>query len=258
MNQTITQATIIIGFLAFAITLFMGILQIWFFFAQEKRSSDTRKEFNDLANDARETLVQVRTIQQTINSHNEVTLTKAFDLLRDMSMRAKQTAEQDQSVEFDPSDDPSTLNLGTMPSVMWVAKDQAKRAACRSNLKQLGLANLMYSQDNNEYFPDAEKWCEEISLYYRNTSLLACPALEFPFGYAMNRNLSKMPRSRIKEPERTVFLFDSTKGIINANDAGESLPRPGRHLERNNFCFADGHVETLTSEQEKWLIWSVK
>lgn len=261
MNQTISQAAIIVGFVAFVVTIIMGILQIWFFFAQDKKSNDSRKEINALANDARETLLQVRTIQQTISSNNEVIVTRVFDLLKDMSMRTQHITEQQLTSEQlqDLHDDASTISVGIMPSAFLAAKGQAKKAACQSNLQQLGLANLIYSQDNDERFPDAEKWCEDLALYYnRNNRILACPALEFPYGYAMNRNLSKISRSKIKEPERTVVLFDSTKGTINASDAGESLPRPGRHLERNNFCFADGHVETLTSEQEKWLIWSVE
>ena len=262
MDQTISQAAIIVGFVAFAVSIIMGVLQIWFFFAQNKQSDDTRKELNALANDARETLVQVRTMQQTINSSNEVTLTRVFDLLKDMSAHPQQLTGQSQQLTPEQlqnlHDDPSTIAAGVMPSVFWVARDQAKKSACQSNLKQLGLAILQYSQDYDERFPDAEKWCEETALYFnRNNRLLACPSEDFPFGYAMNRNLSKVSRSKIKEPERTVLFFDSTKGTVNANDIGESLPRPGRHLERNNFCFVDGHVETLNSEQEKSLIWKV-
>jgi prepilin-type N-terminal cleavage/methylation domain-containing protein/prepilin-type processing-associated H-X9-DG protein len=33
------------------------------------------------------------------------------------------------------------------------AREKARQAVCLNNLKQLGLAMLMYTQDNNEYFP---------------------------------------------------------------------------------------------------------
>ena len=34
------------------------------------------------------------------------------------------------------------------------AKEQAKRAQCKNNLHQCGLATLMYASDNNDYLPD--------------------------------------------------------------------------------------------------------
>ncbi|MCX7917753.1 MAG: type II secretion system GspH family protein, partial [bacterium] len=33
------------------------------------------------------------------------------------------------------------------------AREKARQAVCLNNLKQLGLAMLMYTQDNDEYFP---------------------------------------------------------------------------------------------------------
>jgi prepilin-type N-terminal cleavage/methylation domain-containing protein/prepilin-type processing-associated H-X9-DG protein len=35
------------------------------------------------------------------------------------------------------------------------AREKARSALCTSNLKQIGLAMMMYAQDNNEYFPPA-------------------------------------------------------------------------------------------------------
>ena len=34
------------------------------------------------------------------------------------------------------------------------AKEESKRTQCRSNLHQLGVATLMYAQDNRDYLPD--------------------------------------------------------------------------------------------------------
>ncbi|HET6382121.1 MAG TPA: DUF1559 domain-containing protein [Armatimonadota bacterium] len=38
------------------------------------------------------------------------------------------------------------------------AREQARRASCASNLKQLGLATLMYVQDYDEKFPPGDNW----------------------------------------------------------------------------------------------------
>lgn len=66
------------------------------------------------------------------------------------------------------------------------ARENAKRTTCLSNLKQLGLATIQYTQDYDEYFepvqnkqlpepdglratqPDAKSWYSESSYYYDN------------------------------------------------------------------------------------------
>src|SRR5215204_1088111 len=62
------------------------------------------------------------------------------------------------------------------------AKDKAKRVNCLSNLKQMGLGNFMYAQDNRgilsgpskSYYDDDLNWMYQN--YAKNARVFVCPA----------------------------------------------------------------------------------
>jgi len=77
------------------------------------------------------------------------------------------------------------------------AREQARRASCISNLKQLSLATLMYVQDYDEMFPAASAWpmsawsqppyyntpwMDEIMPYCKNAQIFKCPT-----GYGIDQ-----------------------------------------------------------------------
>lgn len=62
------------------------------------------------------------------------------------------------------------------------AREQARKAACQSNLKQLGLAVMMYLQDNDEKYPYARMagssgfyWFDVYNPYVKNRQIWVCP-----------------------------------------------------------------------------------
>jgi prepilin-type N-terminal cleavage/methylation domain-containing protein/prepilin-type processing-associated H-X9-DG protein len=59
------------------------------------------------------------------------------------------------------------------------AKENGRRTACASNLKQLGLALALYAADNQDVLPlpqqPAARWPEQLRHSYRNPKLLVCP-----------------------------------------------------------------------------------
>ena len=81
------------------------------------------------------------------------------------------------------------------------AREKARQTSCLSNLKQIGLAFLMYTQDYDEAFPDAvanqtqdggcapglEWWGQGggfvtlINPYIKNSGIYHCPSAETPF-----------------------------------------------------------------------------
>jgi prepilin-type N-terminal cleavage/methylation domain-containing protein/prepilin-type processing-associated H-X9-DG protein len=76
------------------------------------------------------------------------------------------------------------------------AREKARAASCLSNVKQLGLAMLMYAQDYDETFVGSYSypntwgqcpmfmWMDLIHPYVKNTQLFACPS-------APNRNFTR-------------------------------------------------------------------
>jgi prepilin-type N-terminal cleavage/methylation domain-containing protein len=57
------------------------------------------------------------------------------------------------------------------------AKGTAQRISCTNNLKQLGIAVVLYTDDYQEKFPprsSVERWPEEFRSNYRDTNLLRC------------------------------------------------------------------------------------
>lgn len=128
------------------------------------------------------------------------------------------------------------------------AREKAKRAASQSNLKQLSLGILQYMQDHDEHMPDADKWVDEIMPYVKSEAIFHDPSAPTgeKWSYAYNRTLSHKSVAQLDSPATTVMLFESSKGMKNASDTGQSVPRPGRHQGGTDYGFADGHIKWFT------------
>lgn len=81
------------------------------------------------------------------------------------------------------------------------ARANARRSSCASNLKQLGLASLQYSQDYDEMFVRAANggvsgWAGRLYPYVKNTQIYICPEQNGVAGltisYAMNQGFGNM------------------------------------------------------------------
>jgi len=121
------------------------------------------------------------------------------------------------------------------------AREKARQATCASNLKQLGIAFLQYSQDYDEKFPGScwwgYGWSGRIYPYVKSTGVFACPsdthmlpatqasgaaltASTVLCSYAMNLGISNwnpsggvqvtpgFPISQLTSPPLTVLLFE--------------------------------------------------
>ena len=60
------------------------------------------------------------------------------------------------------------------------ARENARRASCASNLKQIGLATAQYTSENDGYFPMGRSadsmWSQKLANYVKNTELFRCPS----------------------------------------------------------------------------------
>ncbi len=119
-------------------------------------------------------------------------------------------------------------------------RENARRASCESNMKQLGLAIIQYTQDTDEQMPsgryisgfdnttsnapDGAGWAGQIYQYVKSTGVYKCPDdstgvgtanggyVPQPISYAINRNLhgggSTGSLSSQQAPASTVMLCE--------------------------------------------------
>ena len=153
---------------------------------------------------------------------------------------------------------PPDGEIGDNPMpVFHTARLNAHKASCQSNLKQLGLAMLQFSQDEGQRLPFCANWCEAVLPYVRNSALFGCSgAPDLRYAYAMNSALDGFYMSLLDDPSRTPLLFDSSLGQANASSGSEGLCDPPRHLGRNNVLFADGHVASVSPEAVAEFLWT--
>jgi prepilin-type N-terminal cleavage/methylation domain-containing protein/prepilin-type processing-associated H-X9-DG protein len=157
------------------------------------------------------------------------------------------------------------------------AKARGYATACLSNLRQIGLACLMYGDDNQDELPrtshQGRSWVSTLQPYCSGTNLWRCPRdpnRTRLYSYAINDfllpsssgNSAAQVFSRftaIPTPSETFLMAESADAYANtdhfhfaeADDGGFS---PGsfaseiavtRHLLAANYLFVDGHVERI-------------
>lgn len=141
---------------------------------------------------------------------------------------------------------PSVAYLFGNPQAMEASKTAAKSTACISNLKQLALATIMFTADNDDVLKTtAAKWKTSIWPYCKNEGLFTCP--EDPKGtlsYSFNSSLANVSMAKIKNPANTVLAYEGSGGKLKF-----------RHNDKAAVAFADGHVKLLTKDQAKTLSW---
>jgi len=165
------------------------------------------------------------------------------------------------------------------------ARENARRASCASNIKQIGLGLMQYCQDNDEMYPRrifdrgaptgfTPIWSQVIQPYVKSANLLQCPSNgnarthqtqtaqsngQYPAiqrSYAYNARFGNDDGN----PDTALADVQSPAGKIIAaeiydrdwNDYGSPWWGSGNwdfgfagHLGTANYLFADGHVKSL-------------
>lgn len=167
------------------------------------------------------------------------------------------------------------------------ARENARRASCMSNLKQIGLGILQYTQDYDEKYPlwvadtngnnyrdgTEQGWAMLIQPYVKSTQIFQCPSesTDAPLNGVDNLSFSDYMSNLyyinvstgmvgLIAPAQTVLASDfypydssSTYGAV----FGQYAPTPDtgqadyyhRHLGGDNYLFTDGHVKWLKPEK---------
>jgi prepilin-type N-terminal cleavage/methylation domain-containing protein/prepilin-type processing-associated H-X9-DG protein len=128
------------------------------------------------------------------------------------------------------------------------AREKARQASCLSNMKQIGTAMMMYSQDYDEQFPTGrfdpyypnvadygKGWAGSLYPYLKSVQILKCPdestasavasaispALS-PVSYLYNYNIAlRSSVAGMTAPANTVLLGEVVNAAVNAVTVGE-------------------------------------
>ena len=161
------------------------------------------------------------------------------------------------------------------------AREKARQTSCLNNVKQLGLAHMMYAQDYDErlvplsncrYSSGTRAWTDLIQPYIANRQILICPSrstLAVGYGVSFN-NLASDDTSAgalgagraladIKSPADAAMLTEVERetgaamswyyspkiyafGAVSGYEYN-GIAYPGRHNDGNNVAFCDGHAK---------------
>jgi prepilin-type N-terminal cleavage/methylation domain-containing protein/prepilin-type processing-associated H-X9-DG protein len=147
------------------------------------------------------------------------------------------------------------------------ARENARRASCQSNAKQIMLGIMQYTQDYDERLfrhdggeSPQSNWAYILQPYVKSTQLFTCPSDTLPnntfngtktdyyFSYGFNwtwLNLASL--ASVQKPAETITITDSVNWVSKAPDVygTDSYPVHYRHLETATIGFFDGHVKAM-------------
>lgn len=145
---------------------------------------------------------------------------------------------------------------GLLLPVLGRAKESGRATACLSNLRQIGIALQLYTQDNNNHLPVMRDKSmsttnlvpapdQVLSNYLGNVRVLKCPSdaevfVQTGSSYSWNSLLNGQNADRLRvftmdfDPHQIPLMFDKEKFHAARGDT-----------KAQNFLYADGHIRSL-------------
>lgn len=162
------------------------------------------------------------------------------------------------------------------------ARAQAQRTVCMNNLRQIGIASMIYAQENRIYPPawidSTTRWMDLVKPYIpKSSGTYQCPSdlkkiavswdpaiiLSYginTFNFAGNNATCFWYGVRpnvVSRPCETIIFADCTPGKYYCG-GGSTFTQPVvdvdyRHLNKNfSAAFCDGHAEVLTQTTQRY------
>jgi len=127
------------------------------------------------------------------------------------------------------------------------ARLAATKASCMSNVRRVGLGQLMYTVDSDDQFPPASKWIDATERYDQGeVRIYTCPAVSRnhgEYGYAMSAKLSGKKKSDLNPSD--VLTYETVELHRNANGDPDSAEYPARHGRGRVQGTVDGGARTV-------------
>ncbi len=153
------------------------------------------------------------------------------------------------------------------------ARNMAYRAACMSNLKQIGSGYNQYMDDNQGWYEGGSStnsdqgwmsvlyargtvYVQKKCIFNRTSTLpnnIGCKAqwqLNLPIAYALNYYIAypdynrRLTTTNIPRPSMTLWVNESYFWIVSFDGTGwaQDIARRNIHKKGSNFLYVDGHV----------------
>lgn len=152
-------------------------------------------------------------------------------------------------------------------------RENARRASCQSNLKQLGIALTQYTQDYDEKFVTGSSggapesgWAGQVYTYIKSTGVFHCPddptssvpiaataatpaSTAVPVSYGLNYNVVDLGTGKnagslsgLNAPASTVLCFEATNVVTNVttNPETPTATNPQYSPTGNGLTFSNG------------------
>lgn len=161
------------------------------------------------------------------------------------------------------------------------ARENARRSACQSNLKQIGMALVQYTQDYDERAfgtPSSAWWTKPFEPYLKNDNVLLCPSatVRRTSNYNVNTHVLRYnPTDATQGQAIPLHAFNASQTMFALDGGGTSSAATSvsgaynshtpdvfsetafyavstRHFDGTNCAFLDGHVKWVPQSR----IWS--
>ena len=113
-------------------------------------------------------------------------------------------------------------------------RENARRASCQSNMKQLSIAFVQYAQDAEEKYPstvaapnyhNGEGWAGTIYQYTKSTGVYTCPddstkgtspstAVSYGYNAGFANNTGGIALAQLQSSAKTILLYEATGATV--------------------------------------------